>query len=92
MTTSPDSASPLTVTFASFVVGLATSAMSAMGEGPNAAEVDLQLARNTIDVLAVLKEKTEGNLDADEVKLLDAILHDTRMRFVNHAGAGDSNA
>lgn len=85
MTTSTESAAPLTVTFASFVVGLATSAMSAMGEGPSAAEVDLQLARNTIDVLAVLKEKTEGNLDEDEVKLLDAILYDTRMRFVKHS-------
>ena len=59
--------------------------MSAMGEGPQASEVDLQLARNTIDVLAVLKEKTAGNLDSDEIKLLDAILHDTRMRFVNHS-------
>ena len=84
MSNGQDSNSQLTVTFASFVVGLATSAMSAMGEGPEASEVDLQLARNTIDVLAVLKEKTEGNLDSDETKLLDAILHDTRMRFVKH--------
>jgi hypothetical protein len=90
MTPSTDGNSPLTVTFASFVVGLATSAMSAMGEGPSTSEVDLQLARNTIDVLAVLKEKTEGNLDTDEVKLLDAILYDTRMRFVKHSGEPSS--
>jgi hypothetical protein len=64
--------------------------MSAMGEGPSTSEVDLQLARNTIDVLAVLKEKTEGNLDTDEVKLLDAILYDTRMRFVKHSGEPSS--
>jgi hypothetical protein len=43
------------------------------------------LARNTIDVLGLLKEKTKGNLDPEESKLLDALLYDLRTRFVAKA-------
>jgi hypothetical protein len=71
----------LTVSFSSFVVGLATSAMAHLGEGP-ASQVDLELARNTIDVLGILKEKTSGNLDDEEQKLLDTLLYETRVKFV----------
>ncbi len=71
----------LTVSFSSFVVGLATSAMGHLGEGP-ASSINLELARNTIDVLGILKEKTEGNLDDEEQRLLDTLLYETRLKFV----------
>lgn len=71
----------LTVSFSSFVVGLATSAMGHLGEGP-ASSMNLELARNTIDVLGILKEKTEGNLDDEEQRLLDTLLYETRLKFV----------
>jgi hypothetical protein len=60
--------------------------MSHLGEGPGA-QVDLTLARQTIDVLAMLQEKTKGNLDAEEQRLLETLLYETRLSFVKHAQA-----
>lgn len=75
-----------TVTFASVVVGLSTQALMHLGEvtEPSGAETprDLEAAQHLIDILAVLKAKTAGNLTADESGLLDAVLYDLRMRFV----------
>jgi hypothetical protein len=76
----------LPVSFSSFVVSLASSAMLHLGEAPDPLtrekKVDLALARNTIDVLGVLKDKTKGNLDDEETKLLDTLLYDLRQKFV----------
>jgi hypothetical protein len=47
--------------------------------------VDLDLAKHHIDVLAVLEEKTKGNLTDDEKKLLDQSLYETRMQYVQVA-------
>lgn len=77
----------LQVSFSSFVVGLATSAMGHLGEGPGSS-VDLELARNTIDVLGILQEKTKGNLDEEESRLLETLLYETRMRFVQKSKGG----
>ena len=80
----------LPVSFSSFVVSLATSAMMHMGEGPNpggqAAPENLDLARQTIDVLGLLREKTVGNLDDDETKLLEALLYETRTKYMTKTG------
>ena len=43
---------------------------------------NLPLAKQTIDLIGMLKEKTKGNLGPDEAKVLDAILYDLRMRYV----------
>ena len=43
---------------------------------------NVALARQTIDLLGVLQEKTKGNLDGDEERLLDQVLYDLRLRFV----------
>jgi len=72
------------VSFSSFVVSLATSAMTHLGHGPSPT-VDLAMARQTIDLLGVLQEKTQGNLDAEESKLLETVLHETRSKFVEQA-------
>ena len=75
----------LPVSFSSFVVSMATSTMVSLGEGPTGAgagEVNLELARNGIDLLGMLREKTEGNLDDDEQKLLETLLYELRTKFV----------
>jgi hypothetical protein len=57
-----------------------------LGEAPNpetnAVEKSLPLARQTIDLIGMLEEKTKGNLTGDEERLLGQILFDLRMRFV----------
>ena len=46
---------------------------------------NLELAKHSIDLLAVLEEKTKGNLDDRERRLLDAVLYQTRMAYVEAA-------
>jgi len=86
-----ESAPNLPINFASFLVSLGSSALVHLGEIPDpqsgAVERDLVLARHSIDVLAILQEKTRGNLDEDETRLLDALLFDLRTKFLD-AGKG----
>jgi hypothetical protein len=80
---------PQDLTFASFVVGLSTEALALMGEMPHPATGerlnDLGGAQQLIDIIAILQEKTRGNLSRDEDTLLDAILFDLRMKYVEKA-------
>jgi hypothetical protein len=80
---------PQDLTFASFVVGLSTEALALMGEMPHPATGermhDLVGAQQLIDIIAILREKTRGNLSPDEDTLLDAILFDLRMKYVEKA-------
>lgn len=73
-------------TFATFVLSLSTSALLQLGliEDPSGQkpEPDLALARHTIDILEVLRDKTRGNLEEQEEQLLTQVLHDLHMRFV----------
>jgi hypothetical protein len=72
--------------FSVLVSSLATQAMMALGgyEDPRTKKrmVDLDLAKHHIDTLAVLEEKTKGNLSEDEKKMLDSGIYETRMQFV----------
>jgi len=72
--------------FKMFLSGLAGQAVIHLGlaEDPSTGkrEKDLDKAKYTIDLLQVVKEKTQGNLDAEEQKLLDGMLYDLRMRYV----------
>jgi hypothetical protein len=76
------------VDFASFVLSLATSALYHMGlvgdpeRDEQAPEPDLPLARQTIDSLEMLQHKTRGNLDAEEARLIEGVLYELRLRFV----------
>src|SRR3974390_2513983 len=74
------------ITFASFLISLSSSAFIHLGDIPDpvTGEVkkDLALARQTIDLLGVLREKTRNNLQEDEEKLFDHLLYDLRMRFI----------
>jgi hypothetical protein len=77
------------LTFASFVVGLSTEALALMGEMPHPATGermhDLVGAQQIIDIVGLLQDKTRGNLSHDEDTLLDAILFDLRMKYVEKA-------
>lgn len=74
-------------TFATFVLSLSTSVLMHLGlvqaeEGEAPGEPNLPLAKHSIDILEMIREKTQGNLDPDEARLLEGVLHDLRMRFV----------
>jgi Domain of unknown function (DUF1844) len=77
------------ITFASFMVGLSTQALFHLGEIADpqggAPSEDLPAAQQLIDIIGMLKEKTRGNLDHDEQSLLDAILFELRMKYVERA-------
>ena len=73
--------------FTSFLLSLGTSALFHLGlvaePGSDAPpEVNLPVARQTIDTLELLEQKTKGNLSAEESELLRNLLTDLRMRFV----------
>ena len=65
---------------------LATEAVIALGDAPDPAtgqqQQELPQAAGVIDVLALLREKTEGNRSADETKLLDELVYDLQLRYV----------
>ena len=74
------------VSMATFVFSLSSSALVHLGEIPepdtNESRVDLPIAKQIIDTLGMLQEKTKGNLDPDEERLLRSALYDLRMRYV----------
>jgi len=80
------------VDFATFILSLSHSALVHLGDAPNpeTGHVDksLALARQTIDLIAMLEEKTKGNLTGDEERLIGQILYDLRMRYVELSRAG----
>jgi len=76
--------------FASFTVGLATQAMMLLGEIPEPQTgkilpTNLAGARQTIDIISLLQEKTKGNLTSDEDKLIQDVLTSLRIEFVKKA-------
>ena len=94
---SPATAAPEgapTIVFHTFVLSLGSSALMHLGEleqpGAGATEKDLPLAKHTIDILAMLQGKTRGNLTPEEDKLLDSLLYDLRLRFVDSSKAGQA--
>ena len=74
--------------FASLVNTLLTQALFYLGDfAPQGGEpmLNLDMAKHQIDTLAVLEEKTRGNLTPEEQRLLDTALYEARMRYVNVA-------
>lgn len=74
------------IDFATFVLSLSHSALMHLGEAPHPedgrVEKNLPLAKQNIDLLGLLEEKTKGNLTGDEERLLSQVLFDVRMRYV----------
>ena len=75
------------VDFSTHVLSLATSALIALGRMPDPDgkphPVELETAKHLIDVLAMLEDKTKGNLDEAEGKLLASLLYDLRVAYVD---------
>jgi hypothetical protein len=76
--------------FATFIFSLNSSALVQLGmiEDPMTGEKikNLPLAKQTIDILSMLEEKTRGNLDVDEAGMLKNILYDLRIQYVKEKG------
>ncbi len=72
--------------FHNFVLSLYTSVIFSLGEVPDPVsgekKKDLQAAKQTIDLLGMIQEKTRGNLDSSEKELLEGVLSEARMRYV----------
>lgn len=78
------------VTFSAFIMSLASAALVGLGEAadPVSGETrkDLSLARANIDILELLRQKTDGNLDENENALLENLLCDLRLKYVMQTG------
>jgi len=77
--------------FNAFVLSLGSSALIHLGEAPDPTtgktqDPDLVLAQESIDLLALLEEKTNGNLTPDESRFLQTMLYDLRLRFIAAKG------
>ncbi len=77
------------VNFNSLVFSLSSSALINLGEiaDPHSGQKqkDLPLAKHSIDTIAMLKDKTKGNLNAEEQRFLETMLADLRWRYVKTA-------
>ncbi len=74
------------VTFSTFILSLASSALMQLGEVPNPETGQMEdhpeLARHTIDILEMLQSKTKGCLEQEEELLLKDVLYEVRMKYV----------
>jgi len=77
------------IDFSTFVLSLGSSALVHLGEieHPESGQgrENLQLARQTIDILAMLQERTRGNLTSEESHFLADLLAELRLRFVERS-------
>lgn len=81
------------IDFTTFILSISSAAfmglgISDTGESKTQGEsgpLDLELARQNIDLLELMSEKTRGNLSADEGQLLEQLLFQTRMHFIDAA-------
>ena len=84
-----------TVTFPAFVLSLAHTAAVHFGDVPDPVSgaktaPNLPAAQQMIDILALLEQKTRGNLTAEERQLLEQIVYELRMRYVAAGRAGQA--
>jgi Domain of unknown function (DUF1844) len=81
------------LTFTAFVLSLASSAAIHFGDlaDPESGEKtapNLEAASQMIEILSLLEQKTRGNLTPEEQQLLEQLLYELRMRFVEASGSG----
>ena len=81
---------PPDLTFGSFLVSLSSSAFICLGQIPDPhtgkQEKNLPLAKQTIDLLGLLRDKTRNNLTPEEENLFDHLLYDLRMAYIKEVG------
>jgi hypothetical protein len=77
------------VDFPTFVLSLGSSVLMHLGDAPHpgSGEIakDLSMAKHTIDILSMLELKTKGNLNPSEAQLMENLLFDLRLRYVEAA-------
>jgi hypothetical protein len=77
------------VDFPTFVLSIGSSVLMHLGEAPELAGgeavKDLAMAKHSIDILSMLEQKTKGNLNAAEAQLMETLLYDLRLRYVEAA-------
>jgi len=77
------------MTLSTFVMSMSTQVLVLLGEIPNPVDNtvrrDMAAAKQVIDILGMLKEKTRGNLESNEEALFENVLYDLRMRYVELA-------
>ena len=77
---------PPTINFPTFIISLSTQVLMQLGEIPNPLtgqiEKEVKIAKQTIDIINLLRDKTRGNLDPEEDKLMEEILFELRMKYV----------
>ena len=93
MADSEDAAKLGPIDFSTFIVSLAGNVMVLLGHSPEGGEGqpstrNLPMARQTIDILGILQEKTKGNLSTEEEQLLERLLYQCRMAFVEATKQG----
>jgi hypothetical protein len=76
-----------TIDFTTLVMSFASAALVSMGRVPDPAvgtvQKNLVIAQQNIDIIHLLHEKTKGNLTADEERLMDQVLYELRMSYVD---------
>jgi len=82
---------PEQLSFVAFVISLATTAAIHLGDLPDPAtgqpvEPNLDGAKQMIDILALLEEKTRGNLTAEERQVMEQVLYELRLHYVEITG------
>ncbi len=85
------------LSFTAFIVSLATSAAIHFGDVPDPqtgekGAVNLEGASQMIEILALLEQKTRGNLTAEERQVLEQLLYELRLRFVQASGGAGPQA
>jgi acyl-CoA-binding protein len=88
----PAQAQQREVNFISFVTSLGLQALFALGatgeaDSKDSPKVDLQQARYLIEAIAMLKEKTSGNLTTEETNLIEELLYSLRMQYIQKSAA-----
>lgn len=82
----PGSAESFDIDFSTFALSLTSSAFYHLGDIPDPTtgktETNLPAVKQTIDMLIMLKQKTEGNLTADEAKLLEQLIYELQIKYV----------
>jgi hypothetical protein len=82
---------PASVSFSSFVTSLFVSALHYLGQSDKEPEPRLMMARQTIDLLEVLRTKTKGNLDEEEAKHLDQLIAELQLKYVQISQAQEAD-
>jgi hypothetical protein len=86
---------PTAVTFVGFVLSLAHTAAYHFGDVPDPmtgqpGQANLAAAQQIIDILSLLEQKTRGNLTAEERQLMEQLLYELRIRYVEASKSGAS--